>query len=345
MQIKKLSKIALYIFVGALCVWLSLRFLAPFLVALLLAMAAERPIEVLQQKARLSRPIASFLCVLGILAALCAAAFFVCRLLCTQAIDLVRKMPSFAASLAAPIARLEKSLYEIASKLPDGLGTGLRAGIQSLFESGSLIGEKVYGWLFGAASSVFDKLPVALFSVFTAVLAAFMLSAELPQIKVFIKQKLPGDKREKILHLVRHFRDTLGHWLKAEVKISAIMTVIIIAGLLILSVNYAVLFGLFAGIVDALPIFGAGAVLVPWAVILLIRGDVQKAIGMLILFIITCIARQALEPKLIGSQMGVSPLVMLGAIYVGFLVFGVYGMLLFPIGVIVTKSFVGQNRL
>ena len=96
------------------------------------------------------------------------------------------------------------------------------------------------------------------------------------------------------------------------------------------------------GFVDALPILGSGTVIVPWAVIKAINGDFKLAIALLVLFVIICIVRQMLEPKLISKKIGTHPIFTLIAMYTGFKVIGVFGLLLGPILLIIFKNIFGN---
>ena len=109
-------------------------------------------------------------------------------------------------------------------------------------------------------------------------------------------------------------------------------------GLLVLRVDLALLAAGLAALVDALPIFGAGTVLVPWALWSLLDGDWPLALGLLILYGVVTLVRTLLEPKLVGKRVGLHPLAALAAMYVGFQVFGVAGMILAPLGAVVGKQ-------
>ena len=313
MNSRKILRAAGLTLAGALGLWLFaavlLPVLLPFLIGLAVAALVERPVAALLRRTRIPRGLASFLCVLAVYAALGTGLFFLCRTLLGELMGFLRRLPELAQTLAGPLLRLETRLLELAARLPDGIGSGLRSGIRSLFESGSLLGAKVYEWLFSFASGLLGKAPGIFLFVVTSVLASFMSSSELPALRELASRKLPE-----------------------------IVFLLVTAGLMLLGVDYPLLFGLVIAIVDALPVFGTGTVLIPWSLALFFQGELRRGVGLLILYGAAALTRQALEPRLVGRQIGLDPLLTLMALYTGFRLCGVAGMILFPIGAIFLRQ-------
>lgn len=107
------------------------------------------------------------------------------------------------------------------------------------------------------------------------------------------------------------------------------------------NIQYPFLAAIGIGFVDALPILGSGTVMIPWAFIEAINGDIKLAIGILIIFAIISVVRQFLEPKIVSKQIGIHPIFTLIAMYTGFKLIGVFGLLLGPIALIVIKNVYG----
>ena len=98
----------------------------------------------------------------------------------------------------------------------------------------------------------------------------------------------------------------------------------------ILGVDYPLLFGLIVALVDALPVFGTGTILIPWSLTQFLQNDLRRGIGLLVLYGVAALSRQALEPRLVGKQVGLHPLLTLLALYTGFRAAGVAGMIPLP---------------
>jgi len=99
----------------------------------------------------------------------------------------------------------------------------------------------------------------------------------------------------------------------------------------VLRVNNSIPIALGIAIFDALPVLGTGGIMVPWIAIALLNGKIPLAVGLAILYAIVLVVRNIIEPRIVGNQLGLHPLVTLSAIYAGFKLMGVMGMILFPI--------------
>ena len=165
-----------------------------------------------------------------------------------------------------------------------------------------------------------------------------MSAGDLPAIRDALRSRLPEKWRTRLEKLLTHLKVSLGGWLRAQFKLMGVMFLLVTAGLAILGVDYPLLFGLIVALVDALPVFGTGTILIPWSLTQFLQNDLRRGIGLLVLYGVAALSRQALEPRLVGKQVGLHPLLTLLALYTGFRAAGVAGMILFPIGVIFLKQ-------
>ena len=191
MKSRKIWKTVLIVLGCALGAWafgaLLLPVLLPFFIGLAVSLLAEKPVRFLQTRGHVPRPLASGLCVLLLFGILFGGLFFLCRLLCSEAADLARQLPQLAENLTPLFERLKSRLLTLAGRLPDGLGTGLRAGVEEFFKTGAGFGTKLYETLFSWASGVIGRLPDAVLFAVTAILSSFMLSGELPAIRSWLR--------------------------------------------------------------------------------------------------------------------------------------------------------------
>ena len=335
MDAKKIGKLALIALAAALGLWVTACVLLPvfwpLVIGLGVALLARKPVAALRRHTKLPRGIAAFFCVLGIYALALSGAFFLGRLLCGEVMDFVRQLPQLAARLEEPAKALEERLYAIAEKFPDGIGSGLRAGLKSFFESGALLGSKIYEGLFRFASGFLGKLPDLVLGSVTAVISSFMIAAEWEELCRWFSLHTPKTLQKKLGRLGGHLSSTLGAWLRAQLRLMGVTFLILTAGFLLLRVDYALLFALLVTIIDALPVFGTGTVLIPWSMVQFIQGNTRCGVGFLLLYAAAALTRQTLEPRLLGGQIGLSPVVTLAALYAGYRVMGVAGMIVFPL--------------
>ena len=103
--------------------------------------------------------------------------------------------------------------------------------------------------------------------------------------------------------------------------------------------EYALLFSFAIALIDALPVFGSGVILIPWAMVSFLQTNTIRGVGLLCVYGAAALIRTALEPRLIGKQYGLDPLATLAAIYGGYYFFGVFGMILLPVLVMLAKQF------
>ena len=323
-------------------IFLFVRFLLPvllpFLIGLGLALLAQRPISLCISRLHLPRWLASFSCVLFLFALLGTGTFFLGRILLRELTGFLRELPALLSSLSAPFAALKLRLYALAARLPDGLGTGLRSGLDHMFQSGGAVGVRAYEWLFTHASNVLSQLPGVILFAVAAILSSFMLAAELPQLRGAWDRRLPQPYRSRCSAALQHIRAAFGGWLLAQLKLMGVTFLILTTGFLLLCTDYPLLFALLTTLIDALPVFGTGTVLIPWALLEFLHGNTRCGVGFLILYAAAALTRQALEPRLVGHQIGLPPVVTLLALYAGYRLVGVLGMILFPISAILLKQ-------
>lgn len=136
---------------------------------------------------------------------------------------------------------------------------------------------------------------------------------------------------ENIIHILREMAGGIKAYLKAQFKIIIIVCLLCVGGLWVLKVRHYVGWGIAIGVFDAFPVLGTGTFLIPATVIMLIQGKVQKGIGLFVLYLLTATVRQFLEPRLIGTHIGISPLLVFLSVYLGIVLYGGFGFLLGPI--------------
>ena len=332
----------LRILLAVLAIFLFVRFLLPvlfpFLIGLALALLAQKPIAFCTSRLHLPRALASFLCVLLLFAVLFTGLFLLGRIIFRELTGFLRELPSLLASLSTPLASLKLRLYALAARLPDGLGTGLRAGLDQLFQSSGAFGAKAYEWFFQQASGFLSRLPGDVLFTVAAIVSSFMLAAELPQLRRTLAAHLPQQTCGKFLSAAQKIRAALGGWLLAQLKLMGVTFLILTVGFMLLCTDYPLLFALLTTIIDALPVFGTGTVLIPWSLLEFLHGNTRCGIGFLVLYVVAALTRQALEPRLVGKQIGLAPILTLIALYAGYRTIGVAGMILFPISAILLKQ-------
>jgi predicted PurR-regulated permease PerM len=142
----------------------------------------------------------------------------------------------------------------------------------------------------------------------------------------------------------RRIRAAFGGWIKAQLKMMGIVFLLLTAGLWILKVEYALLFGGIISLLDALPVLGTGTVLIPWALISFLQDHAPLGFGLLTLYGVSALIRMVLEPRLVGRHLGLHPLLTLMAFYAGCRLFGLPGMIGFPLLALICRQLLDGGR-
>lgn len=338
---KNLYKPAAFVLGGALGVYLLAKLLPivlPFLCGWLLSAAARPATKRLAAHIRVPYSVISFVCLSLFATVLILLLCLGGRLLLAQLAKLGRQLPGILVSLEQPLGDLQQSLCALAQELPGSLGTAAEDWVGRLFDGSSGFLTTASQWLIGLAARVIAWIPELLLFLLTMVLSAYLFASQEPKLRTFVRKHLPEAFLARIKLVVGRLKSTLRGYFKAQLRLSLVTFLVVLVGLFFLKRNHAFVLSILIAFIDALPIFGAGTVLIPWSLILLLRGNSLVGFGLLAIYALASILRAALEPRFLGKQIGISPLVTLFALYSGYYLFGFWGLLLFPIGAMLAKQ-------
>jgi len=257
-----------------------------------------------------------------------------------QLIRFIEDVPRIYESVSAEVKTFGDNMQGFYERLPDGIQETLISLQASI---GETIGNVVSG--IGAptitASVNFAKnIPAILIAVVFTVLSAYFFLAEREKILEGGREITPKVLQEKWKLIYGSLKGVAGGYIEAQVKIMFIVAFILFIGFLLLKVDYAILLAILIALLDALPFFGTGTALMPWAVVKFIGGDYQFGLGLLIIYGVSQLVRQIIQPKIVGDSIGVSPLLSLILMYAGYKLYGVMGMIFsVPIGMIVINLY------
>ena len=254
-----------------------------------------------------------------------------------QAVALVSSLPELLAALPETMASLERRLEGFCAACPDGVRQTAEHMLDSLPRRAAELAGQVSSAVLQGAGRAMAALPRVLLACGTTVLAVFFTLSAYPAVRGFFRRQL-GSRLERARGVKSSVFATLGKWLKAECILLAVTFCQLLAGLLLMRQEYALLLAALIALIDALPVFGTGTVLVPWAAVECLLGAVPRGIALLALFAVISVVRSVLEPKLMAAQAGLPPLASLCAMYVGFCAMGVAGMVLAPMALMLVKQ-------
>ena len=187
-------------------------------------------------------------------------------------------------------------------------------------------------------ASVAASLPSTLVAFIVTLVSTFFITAEYNKIKFFIKKQIPERYNEMAGDAFQTFGRTVKRLIQSYLLIMSITFVELAIGLTLLRIDYSIIVAALIALIDLLPVLGTGTILIPWGIGSLIVGDLWLGFGILLIYVIITIVRNILEPRIVGNRIGLHPLVTLLFMYLGLRVFGVVGMFLFPMLIIVLKN-------
>ena len=179
-----------------------------------------------------------------------------------------------------------------------------------------------------------SKIPLIFLSTVVSLVASCYIAKDYNGWVNFLKGLCNEKTLNKLQKIKRIFKSNTLAVLKGYLKLYLITFIILFTGFLILRVNHTVFLSLFISFVDLLPILGTGTVLVPWAVFMFFDKNYFLGAGLIILYITVILARNFLEPKVVGKQVGINPLFTLISMFVGLRIFGVFGLIILPLTLI-----------
>lgn len=312
-----------------LAVYLSMRYVVPivipFLFGAFLAMLLQPVVQKIVRKTGRGRSVISMLVVMVVLAAVGTVCFFVGRTACMQLAALVKNVESmeggFLEIWCDCCARIESSLgiqineaEQLFVRMQDKVKSGFQTKTLPYLLKNSMLYVKV----------VFSVMGVALVSV----ISGMLILTDYPALAQAVRRSEAG---KLVVLIKRHAKSAGGTYLKAQLIILLIISLICVAGLFFTGNSYALLAGMGIGLCDALPFIGTGTIFVPWMIIDIVNGKYVLAAVYGILYVICSFVRQFLEPRLIGDRLGYPPIAVLMSIYIGVHVYGASGVLLGPI--------------
>lgn len=336
--IKRVLNIALIVFGVYIGVKMAV-FYMPFLVAFIISLMVEPAIKYLMKKTRLSRKTSSIIIFIIVFTIIIGSVAWGIISLISESTNLLQTLNLY----------IDKAYTQIQDTIGKMSITKIKISNTALNlaqESSQEILLKVSEWVTNFLTkllSLITSLPTIVIYVIITILSVYFVCTDRIYILDFMEHHMPKKWVQKIGIHVKEITRKLGGYLKAEAILILVSFVISLVGLYIfkfvgMNVKYPLLIALGIGFVDALPILGSGSVMAPWAVVEALNGDIQLGISILSLWLIMSIVRQFLEPKIVSGKIGIHPIFTLIAMYTGFKVIGVMGMLVGPIVLIILKS-------
>ena len=310
-------------------------FFLPFLIGWVIAAIANPPVRFFEEKFRIRRKAGSAVVITTVIALVILCGYLLVSRLISAGIGFVEMLPDLWQNLEADFREIGENLSVIYNGLPQDLRQNIvKIGQEMdvyLAELVSTIGTPTVS----AVGNFAKNIPGMVINVIMCILSAYFFIAEKESIGQFWQRCIPAGIRDKWRLVFGSLKNAVGGYFKAQLKIELWIFVLLLAGFFLLRIPYAPLVAFLIAVLDFLPFFGTGAVMVPWAVIKILSADYEMALWLLVIWGVGQLVRQIIQPKIVGDSVGIEPLPTLILLYIGYKCASVAGMILaIPIGII-----------
>lgn len=313
--------------------------LLPFVIAFLTAWALAVPTDFLSERMHVNRKAVSVVVVVLFYAAVAGLLFLFASHAVSLAQGVAADVSAFLSDTVIPLLErfsrwVEQILNGTAGE--EGMVADART-VETFAHTGGMF-SGVSGKVIDEVSGLAAYLPGACMNVLLTVIATLFMELEFPGMTAFLYRQIPKHWQKTTEDIRAYTVGTLGKFIRSYALILGLTFAELLAGFLILRVEGAFLIAFIIAVLDILPVLGTGTILIPWAVIALAAGSIRTGVGILILYLVITVVRNIVEPKLVGRQMGLSPVVMLPCMILGLKFFGLVGLFALPFGVAFVKS-------
>lgn len=335
--------VALVVFTALLLMSLFsflLRIAAPVFIGLLIFLITE-PLASFLHRRGLKKTYAATISMLMFILVLLLAFLLLGVILTVQIQSLIQIVPQYFDNLEMFFVN---AIHWVQARLdtlhPDVIDQAQRYSSSLLSEASALVGGFLEGFF-----AVLTSIPTLMFNFLLGIILAFFLSIEVESWQRLLKEKSPKTLRNGYFFLKDHVFGKIGVYVKAQLKLIGATFVIVLFGFLILRINNAFSVALLVAFFDILPLLGVSAVFIPWCIYLFIVGEITLAVWLLVLLAVVIVFRQFAEPRIMSGSLGVSAFTVLTFMIISLSLFGVAGVIISPLLIILIKAFYENGYL
>ncbi|MEF9941670.1 MAG: sporulation integral membrane protein YtvI [Lachnospiraceae bacterium] len=327
---------ALFVLIGAK----MLLYFVPFVIGWFIAFVANPLVCWLEKRLKIVKKLSSAVIIVIVLGGIIAIFYFAGSKLAIEIGSLISNVPELYQELETGLVQVGHSLQNLFNLLPTGVQEGWNTIVTNLdSQVGKVIGNMSEPTVI-AAGHFAKKIPSILIGTIVTIISAYFFIAQREDVIVWSKSITPQPIQKRMTMVIDNMKYAVGGYFKAQFKIMLVVFAILLIGFGVMNVRYAVLLAILIAMLDFLPFFGTGAVMIPWVLYKVLVTNYKAAIGLFVIYAITQLVRQSIQPKLVGDCVGINPLLTLFLLYIGYKVGSVLGMIFaVPIGIIVINMY------
>ncbi len=315
-------------------------FFMPFVLGWIISLIANPLVRFMEKRLKIVRKHSSVVIIIGTIALIVLGGYAAISWLVREIYGFMGMLPDLYNALLGDLEDTSTNLAGLSDKIPPELLEKLAATINSLTKSLGELVSTIGVPTVAAAGNIAKNIPNILVNMIFTILSAYFFIAERERILQWGREHTPKELREKWHFIADRFRNAVGGYFKAQFRIMGVVGVILLIGFFILHIKYAILWALLIALLDFLPFFGTGTVLIPWAVLRILSGNYRFAVGLIVIYLVSQLVRQVIQPKIVGDAIGLNPLSTMFFMYIGYKVGGILAMIIaVPVGLIVINLY------
>ncbi len=315
-------------------------FFMPFVIGWVISSIAAPMVNFLEKKVRIMRKLGSILMIIGVLAGIVLILYLIISNLWKEIEVLIWRMPSMYEDLESGLKEIGAGMHGGLDMLPAGAQSALESVADSLDQQMGNIMGNISAPTVNAARKIAKSIPSILIGTIVAFVSAYFFVSDREEVLAWAKKVTPDPIVSRMTMVCDNLKYAVGGYFKAQLKIMGVVFVILMIGFMLMGLNFTFILAIIIAFLDFLPFFGTGTALIPWALYKFLVGDYKTVIGLVILYGVTQLVRQLIQPKFVGDSIGINPLLTLVFLYIGYRTEGIFGMIFaVPIGLIIINLY------
>lgn len=326
----------LFIYFG----YMFLGFFMPFVIGWFISYVASPIVKWLERRLKIVKKLGSAMIIILVLAGVILLVYFVGSIIWRECMALIQNLPDLYEELETGLRQIGDNLNVVFERLPEAVQNAWYQMIDNLDQAMGALMQQISEPTVTAASNFVKRIPSILIGFIVTIISAYFFIAEREMVIEWAKKVSPDPIVRRMSMVMANLKYAVGGYFKAQFKIMLVIFVILLAGFSLIGIHFSILLAIGIAFLDFLPFFGTGTALIPWAVYKFMVGDYRMVVALVIIYVVSQLVHQLIQPKLVGDSIGLNPLFTLVLIYIGYKIGSVFGMIFaVPVGMIVLNLY------
>lgn len=331
-----LTATVLFIYVGIKAIF----YFIPFVIGWILSVIAGPLVTFLEKKLKIMKRLGSAITIILVLALCIGLIYLIISQIWEEISVLIRNFPSMYHDLERGLSQIGTQGNTLFERFPEQIQNSWATLMNNLDDTASSLIGRIGEPTIEVAGNVAKRIPSVLIGTIVAFVSAYFFIADKENLGEWVKKVVPKSITSRLLLVGENLKYAMGGYFKAQFKIMGVVFAILLVGFTLMQIRFSILLAIAIAFLDFLPFFGTGTALIPWAIYKFLVGDYKMVAALVILYGVTQLVRQLIQPKLVGDSMGLNPLYTLFLLYLGYRVGSVLGMIFaVPIGLILLNLY------